>query len=95
VVYAESEVISRVNHGATRADVLAGTCRSLGRMIVAQGTRLGAGTGAPYALTGGVARFAAVAAAVEAGLGPGRSELPHDPALTAALGAALLEDDHG
>jgi predicted CoA-substrate-specific enzyme activase len=94
-VYAESEVISRVNQGAARADVLAGVCGAVGRMAVTLGRRLGHVAGAPYTLTGGVARFAAVVSPVEAGLDARRWVFPHDPALAPAMGAALLEDAHG
>jgi predicted CoA-substrate-specific enzyme activase len=95
VVYAESEVISYINDGATRADVFAGICSSLGRMAVAQARRLCPGAMRPYTLTGGLARLASVVAVVEAGLGIQRRPFPHDPKLAAALGAALLEDDPG
>lgn len=95
VVYAESEVISRVNQGAARADVLAGVCDAMGRMAVTLGRRLGADGARPYTLTGGVARFAVVGSAIEASLGAARTRFPHDPALAPALGAALLEDDRG
>lgn len=90
VVYAESEAISHLNGGASPEQVLAGICASIARIAAAQGRRLAGDQG--FVITGGVARVEAVAALAAEGLAGERRRFPVDPALAAALGAALLDE---
>jgi (R)-2-hydroxyacyl-CoA dehydratese activating ATPase len=91
VVFAESEVIGRLNDGEPPENIVAGICASLARIVVAQGRRFRGVT--PYTLTGGVARFAAVVDPICERLDGEYRPFPADPRLAAALGAALLEED--
>ncbi len=88
-VFAESEVITHVNAGAARPDVMAGVCAAVARIVVAQGRRFGA---EHYTLTGGVARTQAVTRIIRERLPGVFHEFPFDPQLAAAIGAALLAD---
>ena len=91
VVFAESEAISHLNAGVPVPDIVAGICRSIGRIVAAQGRRVrGAQT---FTVTGGVARLTAVVDVVCARLALRYCAFPEDPQLAAALGAALLESD--
>jgi (R)-2-hydroxyacyl-CoA dehydratese activating ATPase len=91
VVFAESEVIGRLNDGDAPENIVAGICESLARIVVAQGRRFRGAT--PYTLTGGVARFDAVVEPICQRLDGEYRPFPADPRLAAALGAALLEED--
>ncbi len=91
VVFAESEVIGRLNDGEPPDDIVAGICDSVARMVAAQGRRFRGGS--PYTITGGVARFDAVVAPLCRRLEGEYLPFPADPQLAAALGAALLEED--
>lgn len=87
-VFAESEVITHVNAGETRADVMAGVCAAVARIVAAQARRFG--TAEAYTLTGGVARSRTVVEIIKGRVGGTHQAFPHDPALAAAMGAALL-----
>lgn len=87
-VFAESEVISHVNDGASRPDIVAGICVALANMVVSQGRRFGENR--LYTITGGVARFHTVTDVVCKKLGGTYLPFPYDPRFAAAIGAALL-----
>ncbi len=89
-VFAESEVISLVARGAPVADILAGVCRIVAARAAALATR--ARVAAPVAMTGGVARNAAVVRFLGEALGAPLT-VPETPELTGALGAALAARD--
>ena len=89
VVFAESEVITHINNGEPVADIFAGICASMGRIVAAQARRL---TDIQrFTLTGGVARFSSVVDVVSRRLGLVYEPFPYDPKLAAAIGVALLE----
>ncbi len=90
VVFAESEAISHINDGVPVPDILAGICGAIGRIVAAQARRVP--QAAEFTLTGGVARFEAVAQVVRERLGRHDHAFPENPQLAAALGAALLEE---
>jgi predicted CoA-substrate-specific enzyme activase len=87
-VFAESEVVSHVNEGERPEDIVAGLCDSVASIVAAQARRFSAGD--EYTLTGGVARIAPVRDLIVQKLGGTYHEFPFDPALAAAIGAALL-----
>ncbi|HUT53738.1 MAG TPA: acyl-CoA dehydratase activase [bacterium] len=89
-VFAESEVITHVNAGASRPDVMAGVCAAVAKIVVAQGRRFG--SAGHYTLTGGVARTQAVTRIIRQKLPGTFHQFPFDPQLAAAIGAALLAD---
>jgi predicted CoA-substrate-specific enzyme activase len=86
-VFAESEIISLIAHGAAVDGILKGLHRSLVSRLVAMVRALGVRP--PLMLSGGVARNSAVRAMLEEDLGVA-VEVPPQPQLMGALGAALL-----
>lgn len=86
-VFAESEIISLIAHGAPLDGILKGLHRSLVSRLVAMVRPLGVRP--PLMLSGGVARNVAVRAMLEQGLGL-PVEVPPQPQLMGAYGAALL-----
>ena len=86
-VFAESEVISRINQGADRDDIIAGIHESIVNKIVALAARVGIQP--EISLTGGVALNPAVKTMLEREFDvPLR--IPSEPQMNGALGAALL-----
>jgi predicted CoA-substrate-specific enzyme activase len=85
-VFAESEIISLVAHGATVDAILRGLHRSLVSRVVAMIRSVGLRP--PLMLSGGVARNAAVRALLEEATGE-TVNLPEHPQLMGAYGAAL------
>lgn len=86
-VFAETEVISHIARGKKRDDILLGVCQSIVDRIAAMVRSIG--VTAPAAMTGGVAKNAAVVKLMGDRL---RLPLllPPDPQITGALGAALM-----
>ena len=87
-VFAESEVISRVNQGERAADILNGLLHSQVSKIETM-LRILNGSG-PVAMTGGVAGIKAFRDIFHEKTGMNGIELPFDPGITAAYGAALI-----
>ena len=87
LVFAESEAVSRVAEGVATEDLLAGIHRALAAQISGLAERIG--IEAPIALVGGGGRNAGLLKALEEIL-DSKIELPEEPHMTAALGAALL-----
>lgn len=87
-VFAESEVITHVNEGRKRADIVAGICRSVAGRIcsLVRSIRLEP----DVAMVGGVAKNAGVVSCTEKELGVTFASLEMDPQLIGALGAALV-----
>lgn len=92
VVFAESEVISFINEGYSRFDVLAGAILSVAGKIASVAGRIDILP--EVAMTGGVAKNAVVAREVERQLGLKFADLGGvDPQIVAAFGAALLAEE--
>jgi predicted CoA-substrate-specific enzyme activase len=87
-VFAESEVITYVNTGKDRADIVAGISRSVAGKIASLVRRIGLDE--PVAVVGGVAKNGGVVRYLEEELGLKVSKLDIDPQLIGALGAALV-----
>ncbi len=87
-VFVESEVITHVNAGVTPANIVAGLCDAVARIVSSQARRFGQGK--TYTLTGGVARIDGVVELIGQRLDGRYQPFPLDPQLTAAVGAALL-----
>ncbi len=87
-VFAESEVISYVNDGRERSDIMAGICGSVANIAAAQVRRFGAEEN--YTVIGGVAGFESVVSVLEEKLEGAYHPFPHDPQLAGAIGAALF-----
>lgn len=89
-VFAESEVISRLNQGANRLDIIAGIHKTIATKIAALTARVGINS--LVALTGGVALNLGVKKMLEDQLNV-VIEVPEHPQLTGALGAALIASE--
>lgn len=87
-VFAESEVITYVNGGRDRADIVAGIARSVAAKVSSLVRRISLEE--KVAMVGGVALNAGVRGYVEEDLGVKLTELEADPQLYGALGAALV-----
>ena len=87
-VFAESELITHVNDGRKRADIVAGLCRSVATRIASlvRSIRLEE----EVAFVGGVAKNAGVVDYTARELGVRFAELGVDPQVLGALGAALV-----
>jgi predicted CoA-substrate-specific enzyme activase len=94
-VFAESEVVSLLAEGASREDILAGVCRSVARRVGNMAVRMG--LDGDVVFVGGVSKNVGVRRELQEFIGIEFFELPGDPQLNGALGAALLakEADHG
>lgn len=87
-VFAESEVITYVNEGRDRADIVAGIARSVAAKVSSLVRRISLER--EVAMVGGVALNAGVKHYVEEELGVKLVDLETDPQLYGALGAALV-----
>jgi predicted CoA-substrate-specific enzyme activase len=93
VVFAESEAITFINEGNSRFDVLAGIVLSVAAKIASVARRIDILS--EVAMTGGVAKNAAVTREVERQLGLKFADLGGvDPQIVAAFGAALLAEEN-
>ncbi len=93
-VFAETEIISLLAAGETKADVLAGVHSATARRVVGMCQRVGVRS--PVALTGGVSRNIGIVKALEENLKQSLYVSKYSQA-AGALGAALFawEDAHG
>jgi predicted CoA-substrate-specific enzyme activase len=91
VVFAESEIISLVAAGNSRADIAAGLMESIARRVGTMARRLGLGRN--LAFVGGGAKNPGLRMALEEFLGAPFIPISGDPQLTGALGAALIAAD--
>ena len=87
-VFAESEVVSLVAEGEPVENILGGLCRAAAERVGSKLARQ-VGVAEPVTLTGGVAKNAGFRGALEELLGV-KTEVPAEPQLVGALGAALL-----
>jgi len=87
-VFAESEVITYVNEGRDRADIVAGIARSVAAKVSSLVRRISLEE--EVAMVGGVALNAGVKKFVEEELGVKLAALETDPRVLGALGAALV-----
>jgi predicted CoA-substrate-specific enzyme activase len=89
-VFAETEVVSRVADGTEVADIVAGIHEAVAARIMTLISRVGMEE--QMTITGGVAKNAGVVACIERRVGVKAVELPVDPQIIGALGAALLAE---
>jgi predicted CoA-substrate-specific enzyme activase len=90
-VFAESEVITYVNDGIDRADIIAGISRSVAGKITSLIRRIAVIE--PLAMVGGVAKNQGVTRFLEQELGLKMTELEFDPQNVGALGAAIIAQE--
>lgn len=87
LVFAESEAVSRVAEGVAKEDLIAGIHRALAAQLKSLSERIGMNP--PLGLVGGGARNMGLVKALADATGM-EIRVPHEPHMTAALGAALL-----
>lgn len=92
-VFAESEVISSINKGLPREDISAGIHESIARRLTAMVNRVGLAQ--KVVLTGGCAKNPGLRKALEDMLSIELVQMPCDPQINGALGAALYASDGG
>jgi len=88
-VFAESEIVSLLSEGRSRADVSAGMHRAIARRVIAMGRAAQVPFRPTVVFSGGVALNVGVVRAIEQILSAPVT-VPEQPQITAALGAALL-----
>lgn len=86
-VFAETEVVSLMARGESPAAIVAGLCNAVAQRV--HGLAVRAGARPELTMTGGVSKNAAVVRAMERMLGM-EANVPDEPIITGALGAALL-----
>jgi activator of 2-hydroxyglutaryl-CoA dehydratase len=86
-VFVESELITHVNEGVEPADIMAGICESVAKIMISQALKFGFQD--DYTFTGGVAKNEGVVRALEDRLGV-KMYIPPEPQIIGALGAALM-----
>jgi predicted CoA-substrate-specific enzyme activase len=91
VVFAESEVVSHVNKGEDIADIVGSISQSIANRLVTMVKRVGLKEDA--CVTGGVAKNTGIVTRLENMLGAEIKEMPEDPQIIGALGAAVMASD--
>ncbi len=86
-VFAESEIVSLIGHGIEKNKIVKGLVYSITDRIISMVERIGLEE--PVCMTGGVAKNLAVVNALEERLNL-KINVPAEPQITGALGAALL-----
>ena len=86
-VFAESEIVSFIGHGIEKNKIVKGLIYSIAKRINSMVERVGLEE--PVAMTGGVAKNLGVVRALEEKLAV-KIEIPDEPQITGALGAAYL-----
>lgn len=89
-VFAESEVISHINEGESRENVISAVCDAVAKIAVSQANKLG--ISGKYTMTGGVANFTSITERIRRALRADYVKFPN-PQLAAAIGAALLAEE--
>ncbi len=92
-VFAESEVVTLINEGVDLSNIIAGINNSVAGRLNSMVRKVGLEEG--LALTGGCSKNEGLAKALEKMLGVKVIELPMDPQLAGALGAALIAAEKG
>ncbi|HPC46452.1 MAG TPA: acyl-CoA dehydratase activase [Deltaproteobacteria bacterium] len=88
VVFAETEIISLINEGRDKSDIIAGLHRALAHRVVSLAR--GIEPEPVIAMTGGVAKNTGMFRALEEALGVPLLPLEIDPQIVGALGAAVI-----
>jgi len=91
-VFAESEVVSLISQGHAVADIAYALAKAIATRTVGLAKRVGVEP--PVAMSGGVAKNLAVVQALEEALGC-KIQVPPEPQIVGALGAALFARDRG
>jgi len=86
-VFAESEIVSLIGHGVDKNKIIKGLVYSIADRLISMASRIGIEE--PVCITGGVAKNKGVVGALEEKLKV-KLNIPPEPQITGALGAAVL-----
>lgn len=86
-VFAESEIVSLIGHGVDKNKIIKGLVYSIADRLISMASRIGIEE--PVCITGGVAKNKGVVGALEEKLKV-KLNIPPEPQITGALGAAIL-----
>lgn len=89
-VFVESEIITHVNEGEEVADIVAGLCESVAKILISQAVKFGFQD--DYTFTGGVATLDAVTSRATSRIRGSYQPFPFNPRFAGAIGAALLAE---
>jgi (R)-2-hydroxyacyl-CoA dehydratese activating ATPase len=90
-VFVESELITHVNEGVEPADIMAGICESVAKIMISQALKFGFQD--DYTFTGGVAKYDSVTVPAREKIRGEYHSFPYDPQLACAIGAALSVEE--
>jgi len=90
-VFVESEIITHVNEGEAAADIIAGLCESVAKILISQALKFGFQD--DYTFTGGVATLEAVTGRATPRINGTYKPFPFNPRFAGAIGAALLAEE--
>ncbi|NPV58032.1 MAG: hypothetical protein HPY75_00045 [Actinobacteria bacterium] len=90
-VFVESELITHVNDGVDPADIMAGICESVAKILISQALKFGFQD--EYTITGGVAKLRSVVDPAKEKIRGEYRDFPFDPQLACAVGAAFLAEE--
>ncbi|MBN2027708.1 MAG: hypothetical protein JW854_13205 [Actinobacteria bacterium] len=90
-VFVESELITHVNEGVEPADIMAGICESVAKIMISQALKFGFQD--DYTLTGGVAKYESVTGPAKGKIRGDYHVFPYDPQLACAIGAAMSVEE--
>ena len=90
-VFVESELITHVNDGVPPADIMAGICESVAKIMISQALKFGFQD--EYTLTGGVAKLESVTGPAKEKIRGDYHAFPCDPQLACAIGAAFCAEE--
>jgi len=92
-VFAESEIISLSNQGANKSDLILGILQSIATKVAINADRVDTGSG--MVISGGVVKVDAFKTILEKSMNREISQIPIDPQITGAYGAALVASGMG
>ncbi|MCS7144201.1 MAG: acyl-CoA dehydratase activase [Archaeoglobaceae archaeon] len=89
-VFAESEVISYVNEGEKRENIISAVCDSIAKIVASQVKKLS--INGRYTITGGVANFTSITERIRKNIGGDYVIFP-SPQLATAIGAGIVAEE--
>lgn len=89
-VFAESEVISYLNEGESRENVISAVCDAIVKIVASQVNKVK--IRGRYTITGGIANFSSVTERIKRTIGGDYIEFPN-PQFAAAIGAGIVAEE--
>jgi predicted CoA-substrate-specific enzyme activase len=90
-VFVESELITHVNDGVDAADIIAGICESVAKIVISQALKFGFQD--DYTITGGVAKLESVTGPASEKIRGDYHAFPYDPQFAGAIGVAFCAEE--